>query len=99
MERHETTDGQPLLTDIGSIGEARDILEDMGIVAVSQGVLRIYSKDFYTGAPRNKGYVHVHFFGPDGREVAYYTPCTGYMLVFKVPRTWDPEYKLRLESP
>jgi len=102
IEHHQSTDGNPIVTGVRSWQDAQAILEGMGkekCGVSSVGVLNVYVKDWYTGMPKSKGYVHVHFFGGDGRELAYFTPSIGYLHVFQTPRTWHPDFKARLEAP
>jgi len=99
MERHESTDGEPLFTKVFTKGEAQEILKQMGVEVASEGVLPIYKKDWYTGLQKSNGYIHLYFFNSDGKEVAYYTPTMQTMRVHTTPRIWHQEIKDKLENP
>jgi hypothetical protein len=92
MNKVTTLYGDTSISDVPAWGNAMEILKEMGIEVDRPYVHRIYGKDWFTGRPKDNGYVHVYFNDKQGREVAYYTPCMNHILVLKtpipVPETW-----------
>jgi hypothetical protein len=97
LKYNKTSDGQPLLTEIETVGEAKDILEQMGFKVESIGVLPIYTHNWYTKQQEKNGSVHVYFFNKEGNEIAYYTFCMKSMMIFTTPRIWSQEFKDQIE--
>jgi hypothetical protein len=84
-------EGNRLVRDVPAWGNAKRMLQDeLGIEVADVRVQPIMVPDWYTHEPKSKGWVHCHFFGKDGREVAYFTACLNVVFVFKTPRVWDP---------
>ena len=77
----------------------RMLTDELGIEVVDARVQPIVVLDWFTREPKSKGWIHCHFFGKDGREVAYWTECMKTMFVFKTPRTWDPGIFAGTTSP
>lgn len=87
---HEDNYGNRFVEGVPAWGNAREELKALGIEVEQARVQPIYGRDWYTGRTVNKGWVHCHFFGKDGRETAYYTAGVNCIFIFKEPRTWDP---------
>ena len=98
MELHQTTDGTPLYTGVGSKFEALSMLKSIGIAVETEGTFPIYTTNFFTRLPQSTGeYVHMYFFDRFGVEKAYYTPPTKTLMICSTPRIWHQSFKDQLE--
>lgn len=87
---YEAYDGTRYVEGVPAWGNAQEELKALGIEVEQARVQRIYVREYYTGRAIDKGWIHCHFFGKDGRELAYYTAGLNIIHIFKEPRVWDP---------
>jgi hypothetical protein len=92
-------EGNRMVREVLTWCDARRMLRDeLGVEVAEAKVEPIVKEDWYTGLPVSKGWIHCHFFGKDGREVAYWTTGLNNLFVFKSPRAWDSAMFAAAES-
>jgi hypothetical protein len=92
-------DGNRMVRDVPAWCNAKRILQDeLGIDVTDVRVQPIIVPD-WLHEPKSKGWVHCHFFGKDGREVAYFTVGLNVVFVFNNPRVWDSEIFAKAAYP